>query len=121
MTKLTRRDFIRAASAASGAAACAGSFAHTAAQTTPGHATLSQADYTPRPDYPRLPKCFSEVTLTDTFWKPKVDVNAAVTIPLEVRKTVETERGLSGNVLEAAMVSLRTHPDSKVQARVDAA
>src|SRR5207237_8638145 len=47
--------------------------------------------------------------------------NAHVTIPLEVQKQIESERGLSGNVLEAAMLSLQVYPDPKVQAHVNAA
>jgi hypothetical protein len=123
MNKLSRRAFLRTASAASGAMACAaGPFARAAAQVaTPGHPKISQAVYTPLPDYARQPKRFSDVTLRDSFWKPKITTNAHVTIPLEVQKQIESERGLSGNVLEAAMLSLQMYPDPNVQAHVNAA
>ena len=71
-------------------------------------------------DYPIRPARFSDVRLTDTFWKPKVDINASVTIPLEVHKFVDGEREFGGNILEAAIMSLKTHPDQKLQALVDA-
>ena len=57
-------------------------------------------------DYPIQPVRFSDVRLTDSFWKPKVDINAAVTIPLEVHKSVDGEREFGGNILEAAIMSL---------------
>src|SRR5438132_1585848 len=122
MSKLSRRDFLRTASAASGAMAYARPLARAAAQVaTPGHPKISKAVYTPLPDYPRQPKRFSDVTLRDSFWKPKITTNAHVTIPLEVRKQIESERGLSGNVLEAAMLSLQVYSDPEVQAHVNAA
>src|SRR5688572_4959364 len=71
-------------------------------------------------DYPIQPARFSDVRLTDHFWKPKVDINAAVTIPLEVHKFVDNGRDVGGNILEAAIMSLETHPDPKLQALVDA-
>ena len=61
------------------------------------------------------------VALTDTFWQPKVATNATVTIPFEVQKLTESGRTLSGNVLEAAILSLEAHPDPALQAQVDAA
>src|SRR4029453_11610338 len=73
------------------------------------------------PDYPIHPRAFFEVTLTDAFWKPKVATNATVTIPFEVQKLQGSQRGLTGNGLEAAMMSLRTHPNPELQAQVDAA
>ena len=75
---------------------------------------------TPVPDYPIQPKRYSDVTLTDAFWKPKVDLNAAVTIPFEVQKLVDGGRGFGGNVLEAAILSLQTHPNPQLQAQVEA-
>ena len=44
-----------------------------------------------------------------------------MTIPFEVEKLTEGGRTLGGNVLEAAILSLRTHPNPAVQAKVDAA
>jgi len=45
-----------------------------------------------------------------------------VTIPFEVQKLTESGsgRGLNGGVLEAAILSLQTHPDARLQAQVDA-
>ncbi len=107
------------------------SVAVAAAQTPSGaaHKALKSADieigaeaYTPVPDYPIQPKRYSEVMLTDAFWKPKVDANAAVTIPFEVQKFTgpQAGRGLSGGVLEASILSLKTHPNPQLQATVDA-
>src|SRR5262249_30102431 len=122
MTKLSRRAFIRAASAASGGIAWAGSAARAAATSAASRRLgLSQTDYTPRIENPTRAARARDVTLRDSFWQPKVATNARVTIPFEVRKAIESERRLSGNVLEAAMRSLETHPDPALQAHVDAA
>jgi DUF1680 family protein len=82
---------------------------------------ISATSYAPA-DYPILPKRFSEVKLKDSFWSPKVKTNAEVTIPFEVRKLTESAsaREFGGNVLEAAILSLQTHPDPQLQAHVDA-
>lgn len=86
-----------------------------------GHAAvyIGDAAYTAVPDCPRraIP-CF-DLTITDRFWRRKIDTNAGVSIPLEVRKLTETPRGLIDNVLEAAILSLRTHPNRQLQAIVD--
>ena len=60
--------------------------------------------------------------LKDAFWRPKVDLDARVTIPFEVQKlNPEGARmGFNNNVLEAAILSLETHPDPQLQAQVDA-
>jgi DUF1680 family protein len=119
MKQLNRRDFLKAATASTGALAYAGVFGGPAAAgVEPG--TIPLADATPL-DHPIEAKRSWDVTLTDGFWKPRVAKNAEVTIPVEVRKLMATERGLAGNVLEAAMLSLKTHPDPVLQAQVDAA
>jgi DUF1680 family protein len=79
---------------------------------------ISSVAYTPAGDYPIQPKRFSQVVLTDTFWKPKVTTNATVTIPLLVRRLIDG-RGLAGNVLEAAILSLEAYPDPTLQAIID--
>jgi len=70
-------------------------------------------------DYPLRAKRFTEVVVRDGFWAPKLRQNAAVTIPFEVRKAREAGRGLSRNVLEAAIYSLQTHPDPGLRSEVD--
>jgi uncharacterized protein len=91
------------------------------AQTKPAaQAAISEASYTPQ-DYPIQPKRYSEVKVKDAFWKPRIDRNAEVTIPFEVRKLgSESARGLGGGVLEAAILSLATHPNATLQSQVDA-
>ena len=74
---------------------------------------IGSAKYTPVRDYPIQPKRPWDVTLTDTFWKPRMATNAQVTIPFQIEKAGGTARGLSGNVLEAAMLSLKTFPDAE--------
>jgi DUF1680 family protein len=111
--KVARRDFLKAAAAAPLIAGAAKSAAR-------ADAKIGDTSYTPVPDYPIQPKPYYEVTLTDSFWKKKVTTNAEVTIPFEVQKLSESERGVSGNVLEAVILSLKTHPDSKLQAMLDA-
>jgi len=61
---------------------------------------------------------FTDVRLTDEFWRPKVALNASVTIPQLAAR--DSGRGLEGNVLEAAIRSLQTHPDAELQRQVDA-
>src|SRR2546423_709792 len=46
--------------------------------------------------------------------------NAHVTIPFEADRRGDIGDGLSGNVLEAAILSLQTHPDAALQAQVEA-
>jgi uncharacterized protein len=126
MGKIARRDFLKAAPAAAGIAALGASQGGIGAEaqgkpaSRPADVKISGTAYSPVADYPIQPQRYSEVTLTDTFWKPKVATNAAVTIPLEVEKLTGMDRGFSGNVLEAAILSLKTHPDAKLQAQVDA-
>ncbi|HTM23858.1 MAG TPA: beta-L-arabinofuranosidase domain-containing protein [Vicinamibacterales bacterium] len=86
-------------------------------------AALSGLSYAPDADYPIQPIAFTSVSIDDTFWKPKIDANAAVTIPFEFQKAADDGsggRGVSVNVLQAAIYSLQTRPDAALQARVDA-
>ncbi len=120
---LRRRDFLKTAQAA-GLLGIGGRAALAAAKTKAAgpDASLS-GKFTPLQDYPIQPKRYSEVQMKDAFWKPKITTNAEVTIPFEVQKLTEsgTRRHLNGGVLEAAILSLQTHPDAKLQAQVEAA
>ena len=124
--KVRRRDFLKTAQAASLLAyAAEDSAANAAASKTKAagsEVTLSGTKYTPVPDYPIQPKRYSEVKIGDAFWKPKITTNADVTIPFEVQKLTESgsRKRFGGGVLEAAILSLQTHPDAKLQAQVDA-
>jgi hypothetical protein len=121
-TKVLRRDFLKAVPAAAGALTAV--IQKPAPAQNPVRAQtevkLSGAVYMPNPDYPRQPKPFSEVTMKDNFWAPKIRTNAEVTIPFEFQKSAETGQPISNNVLEAAIYSLQTHPDAKLEAQVDA-
>jgi uncharacterized protein len=123
MSKIARRDFLKAASAAvTCAATVTGAPPADAAQarfTAKRDPKISITPYTPVLDYPIRATRHSEVTVADRFWKPKITTNAEVTIPFEVQKLSETPRGFAGNVLEAAILSLQTHPDPQLQAQVD--
>jgi uncharacterized protein len=117
--KILRRTFLKTAPLA------AGILADTAAYSAPTKASdvpISATQYKPVADYPIRAKRHAEVILKDAFWKPKVDLNARVTIPFEMQKlNPEGARlGFNHNVLEAAILSLETHPDAKLQAQVDA-
>jgi DUF1680 family protein len=79
---------------------------------------ISSTPYTPA-EYPIRPQVYHQVALRDTFWRPKVEANARVTIPFALRKFAELDRALSGGVLEAGILSLRTHPDSYVQDQIE--
>src|SRR5262249_15890247 len=112
-SKVSRRRCLKLASCGAAALAYA---AKPAASVT-----ISTTPYPPS-DYAIQPKRHSEVTLKDAFWRPKVALNAEVTIPFEFQKLTERgyDRGLSGGVLEGAILSLQAHPDPKLQALVDA-
>lgn len=117
---MKRRDFLKSASLTAGAV----THALTAAvdgrediQSAHGRdVRISSVSYTAR-DYPIQPVRFSGITLTDSFWKPKIAANAAATIPELAAR--DEGRGLTGNVLEAAILSLETHPNRALQALVD--
>jgi DUF1680 family protein len=122
MSTMARREFLKVVPAAAGVAASG--VGMPAQQTNAANTTaptIGSARYTPVRDYPIQPKRHWEVTLTDRFWKPRVATNASVTIPFQIEKSAGTARGLSGNVLEAAMLSLKMHPDPALQKQVDAA
>jgi DUF1680 family protein len=116
--RILRRDFLKTGSMAAGALAAA-RLATQASKPRPGDVRISTSAYKPVDDYPIQAKRFSDVILTDDFWRPMVARNAEVTIPFEVEKLSEGGRGFGGNVLEAAILSLATHPNPKLQAQVD--
>jgi DUF1680 family protein len=105
-SRIPRRDFLKTAPAAVGLLAAIRSPRLSATQPKgAGYAIRSIG--------------FTDVTLTDAFWRPKVDTNATVTIPFEMTK-VEDGGHLSPNVLQAAIYSLQTHPDPNMQGQIDA-
>jgi uncharacterized protein len=114
---IARRDFLKAAPAAAGILAAMVDAPVAEPQTPP---TIGAQPYAPVADYPIRAKKFSEVVLTDGFWKPKIARNAEVTIPQQAQRIGDPEDGLRGNVLEAAIYSLQTHPDARLGAQVDA-
>ena len=90
MASIARRDFLKAAAAAYFAAV------QTKTPVGPSGPRITDAAYTPIRDYPIQPKRYSDVTITDDFWKPKIAINADVTIPFEVQKLSELERDFGG-------------------------
>jgi hypothetical protein len=116
--KIPRREFLLAAPVAAGMLTAAAQ-APSSGWSSPQQPTLGGTAYTPRGDYPRQPKSISEVIVRDDFWKPKIQTNAAVTIPFEIQKFIQTGRPISNNVLEAAIYSLQTFPDARLKAQAD--
>src|SRR5262249_40020478 len=116
---IARRDFLKSAPAAAGVLALtAQGAAQASAPAQPStYPEIGREAYTPT-DYPIRAKRFSEVSITDSFWKLKLATNAGVTIPFLAHRSAT--RGLSGNVLEAAIYSLQTHPDPALQSEVEA-
>ena len=110
---IPRRQFLQTTALAAGALIQVAG----AQGAVPQPIKVGSTSYVPR-DYPIQALRPWDVLLNDTFWKPKVQTNASVTIPLLAARG--DGRGLSGNVLEAAIVSLRAHPNPKLQALVDA-
>ena len=131
---IKRRDFLKAGPIAAGALAYAANVTGSAHDQTPPQAPaakpvagpkatdvrISSQSYRPVDDYPIQPARHSTVTLKDTFWKPKVALNAEVTIPFEVNKFRNGPREFGGGVLEAAILSLATHPNPALRDDVDA-
>jgi DUF1680 family protein len=115
---IPRREFLKGASAAAGVIALGIPPISSAEAATP-YPEIGAQPYT-LGDYPIRAKRFSEVVVTDSFWKPKITMNAEVTIPMEAQRIGAPGDGLTGNVLEAAIYSLETHPDPALQAQVDA-
>lgn len=118
-TRIARREFLKATSVAAGALASA---APSRAESQPRSKAVTFASVSyPRGEYPIRAKRFSQVAIADRFWRPRIEVNRTVTIPLLARRAEGgAARGLNGNVLEAAILSLETHPDPALQAMVDA-
>lgn len=123
--KVDRRKFLKTASATVGMIACGSeATAHAIESATPAiggttFPTLSGVTYEAHADYPIHEKKFTEVKLTDEFWLPKMKRNAQVTIPFEIQKFEGRERPIENNVLEGAIYSLQTYPDSQMQAQVN--
>ena len=119
--KVSRRDFLKTAPVAASlaSAAAASRPAPVSASQQKPVVRISSASYRPGADYPIRPQAYADVTLTDGFWRPRVAMNAGVTIPFEVAKRDAGDRGLGGGVLEAAILSLATHPNPSLQAQVD--
>ena len=92
--RVNRRHFLKAATAASGTLAYAGTLADPIERASGSGAPpkITDRGFRPIADYPIQPKRFSDVVLEDAFWKPKVALNASVTIPFEVQKLAATPR-----------------------------
>src|SRR5262245_12777496 len=116
---IARRDLLKSAPAAAGVLALTAQRSIQApAPTQPStYPEIGSEKYAPA-DYPIRAKRFSEVSITDTFWKPKLTTNADVSIPFEAHRS--GTHGLSDNVLEAAIYSLETHPDPTLESEVEA-
>jgi uncharacterized protein len=115
--RIPRRDFLKSVPAAGMLA-----YAVQAPAVKPPalDITLSGTTYPANAGYSIQPKPFWTVTMRDAFWQPKIRANAEVTIPFEVSKFADADREFSPNILQAAIYSLQTHPDAKLQAQVDA-
>ena len=96
----------------------------------------------PKRDYPYQPVAFTDVKLTDSFWRPRIETNRTVTIPFAFNKSEETGRienfkvagGLSdkawvggfgfndsdvSKIIEGASYSLSAKDDPKLEAYLD--
>lgn len=117
---VARRDFLKAAPAAASLLAAGMHLPESGVPPESTYPQIGAQPYMPVADYPIRAKRFSEVTVSDAFWKPKITTNAEVTIPFEAKRTSAPGGGLNGNVLEAAIHSLETHPDASLDAQVRA-
>jgi hypothetical protein len=117
---IARRDFLKAAPAAAGILVAIAQAPALQQQEQPSAPKVGSQAYTPVTDYPIRAKRFSEVTMTDDFWKPRIALNASVTIPQQSSRLGDPEDGLRGNVLEAAIYSLEANSGEPLRAQVEA-
>src|SRR5215471_2968659 len=108
---LARRDFLRRTASLAAVAPLAGTIRRLS-ESQPSQPVAAAGH-----GYPIRAKRFTEVRLTDDFWRPKIELNARVTIPQLAAR--DAGRGLEGNVLEAAILSLQTRPDPALQRQVN--
>lgn len=95
----------------------------------------------PTHDYPTRPVPFTEVTIEDDFWAPRLETNRTVTIPFAFKKCEETGRidnfSIAGGlmegkyrgkryndsdvykIMEGAAYSLRVKPDPELERSMD--
>jgi DUF1680 family protein len=64
-------------------------------------------------DYPIQPVAFTHVHVNDQFWAPKMQVNAAVTIPYTLQKCEENDR-ITNFLMAADELEGHGHPDGKL-------
>jgi uncharacterized protein len=106
-----------------------------------GRSAAPGAAAAPAQDYPIRPVPFTEVTLTDSFWAPRLETNRTVSVPYALRMNEETGRvdnfrkaahlmtgptkGRRFNdsdvykAMEAAAYTLRLHPDPALTKTLD--
>jgi uncharacterized protein len=113
---IPRRQFLQTTALAAGSLAHVVSAQGTERASAAQDVKIGSTRYTPA-DYPIQALRAWDVMLNDTFWKPRLATNVRTTIPLLAARN--EGRGLNGNVLEAAIVALRAHPDAKLKGLVD--
>jgi len=111
---MARRAFLKTVPAAA-----AGMVTYAGQTAKPAGVKIGASSYTPVFDYPIRPKRGAEVRIRDRFWKPRIATNAEVTIPFEIQKLAQADRNLNNNLLEAAILSVQTHQDPVLAARVE--
>ncbi|MCX6574193.1 MAG: glycoside hydrolase family 127 protein [Candidatus Aminicenantes bacterium] len=116
-------------------------FALMVALALPGCRDKSAAPAQAASDYPIRPVPFTDVTLTDAFWSPRLETNRTVSVPYALRMNEETgridnfrkaARLMSGphqgrrfndsdvyKAMEAAAYTLRLHPDAALDKTLD--
>ena len=88
-------------------------------ENKPASMELSGSEYPADANYSIQPIPFTEVTMTDDFWEPKMKINAEVTIPFVIQKS-SGGRYFINNAIQAAIYSLQNYPDPELQEQVDA-
>ena len=108
MGTIARRDFLKAASVA---AACAGAARRGGEARARGDVRIAGRRIPPIQEYPIRPKPHSRSRSPTGSGSRRSRPTRRSRSRSRSRKLSETERGFAGNVLEAAMLSLKTHPD----------
>jgi hypothetical protein len=117
---IARRDFLKEAPAAAGLLAAGMRLPVASAPTETPYPDIGAQPYTADRGVSDPREALFRSHGFRRVLETKITTNADVTIPFEAQRTGAPGGGLSGNVLEAAIYSLETHPDAALSAQVRA-
>ena len=81
---------------------------------------LTCANFQPQADQKGITAVpFTQVKITDAFWKPRLENNRSVTIPTQLAAYAEKGRLPSAKLIEAVAYTLATHPDPQLKDKIE--